>query len=403
MHNHTTTKKDPETILETNIEHFKGLERALDMAEYYGFIGIKTPPIEKADIAVAKGFHGEINTGSDFEKHAIRLDLDQRAALLRMYTEHHNILGQPAMVFYKTVGAKKPSFNLDIIGNSKSISEALIIKTILAIAEEEGYKHLSVRINSTGDRDSFSRFEREVAHYFKQHLNKLPAAHRQVFKKNPLGLLECTDDVCLSVNAEAPQMMCFLSEPSRIHFKETLEYLETLDIEYTISNTLLGNASFASQTVFEVYGSPTDNTKDSQLIAVGTRYNTLAKKVGLKKECYAVGATIVLDKSPKCAKKHVYKTKKPQFFFIQFSTDAKLKSLMVIDTLRCARIPVEHAITKDKLGAQMAEAESIKTSHILIMGQKEALENSVVVRDVITRSQESIDMKELGGYLKKLM
>ena len=76
---------------------------------------------------------------------------------------------------------------------------------------------------------------------------------------------------------------------------------------------------------------------------------------------------------------------------------------MVIDTHRCARIPVEHAITNDKLGAQMPEAESIKTSHILIMGLKEALENSVVVRDVITRSQESICLSELGVYLKKLL
>ena len=58
MHNHTTTKKDPETIIETNIEHFNGLERALDIAEYYGFIGIKTPSIEKTDISIAKGFHG---------------------------------------------------------------------------------------------------------------------------------------------------------------------------------------------------------------------------------------------------------------------------------------------------------------------------------------------------------
>ena len=89
-------------------------------------------------------------------------------------------------------------------------------------------------------------------------------------------------------------------------------------------------------------------------------------------------------------------------YFIQLGTEAKLKSLNIIETLRKAHIPTAQAIAKDSLGAQLATAEKMNIPYALIFGVKEALENSVIVRNMTSRSQETVKIPKLIEHLKEL-
>jgi histidyl-tRNA synthetase len=74
----------------------------------------------------------------------------------------------------------------------------------------------------------------------------------------------------------------------------------------------------------------------------------------------------------------------------------------VLNQLRKNKIPVVHSLAKDKMAGQSMATErggTIKT--ILIMGKKEAMEDSVIVRDALTHAQETIFIKDLTVYLKK--
>jgi histidyl-tRNA synthetase len=94
--------------------------------------------------------------------------------------------------------------------------------------------------------------------------------------------------------------------------------------------------------------------------------------------------------------------KKQKVFFVQLGFEAKLKSLAVLEILRKAKIPVEQSISKDSLGAQLGIAERLEIPYVLIFGQKEALEHSVIVRDMENRSQETVKIEELSDYIKHL-
>jgi len=54
------------------------------------------------------------------------------------------------------------------------------------------------------------------------------------------------------------------------------------------------------------------------------------------------------------------------------------------------------------LGAQLAIAEKLQIPYTLIFGQKEALENSVIVRDMSNRSQNTVKLSKLLDYLKDI-
>jgi histidyl-tRNA synthetase len=194
--------------------------------------------------------------------------------------------------------------------------------------------------------------------------------------------------------------MNYLSEPSRAHFKEVLEHLEMAELPYDINTKLIQHHDFASHTLFRIYAQEEDK-KEPTLAACGVRWAGLAKKIGFKKDVQGVTTVITLKKHTES--KASKKMAKPQFYFIQMGQEAKLRSLSLIERLRQAHIPVYHSLVKDKLTAQLSTAEYLKVPFILIMGQKESLENTVLVREMRNRSQETIRMDLIADYLKKLI
>jgi histidyl-tRNA synthetase len=140
-------------------------------------------------------------------------------------------------------------------------------------------------------------------------------------------------------------------------------------------------------------------------IAGGGRYDYLGKVLGSKKDIPAVGMSIGVDRiveAPWFAKLSPRIIKKPKIYFIQLGFDAKLKSLNVIEILRKGKIPIAQSISKDNLGAQLAVAEKLNMHYAIIFGQKEAMEGSVIFRDMTNRSQETVKLAKLLEYIKEL-
>ena len=70
--------------------------------------------------------------------------------------------------------------------------------------------------------------------------------------------------------------------------------------------------------------------------------------------------------------------------------------------LRQARFHLHQSLSKDKMSSQIAIAENLKVPYIIIMGQKESLENNVIVRNMFNRSQTVVSIAKLTEHLKHL-
>lgn len=380
---------------------YKNMDWATETAAYFGFCPFCPPEITKEDknkaSAVEKEERNAANGNLPF------LNLPERISILRDYTERKwEKEPQPVSIAYsphRQSESKTFHFGLEIIGSPKSIADATIIKTIYEILREKKFGETAVAINSMGDRESFSRFIREFSSYIRKNLGNIHPSCRQNFKKDSLCVLFCEHEKCQKVLVDSPKPMNALSEPSRIHFKEVLEYLEMLNIPYRIENSLVADRAFGCQTVFKVLS---ENEKNQQVLASGARYNILARKIGFKKELPAVGAKIEIKNfhgKAVCSRK----IEKPLVCFVQIGIEAKLKSLQVIEMLREAKIPTYQSLSRDKLSSQLQIAENLKIPYAIIMGQKEAMENSVIVRSMANRSQETISLPELPRYLKRIL
>jgi histidyl-tRNA synthetase len=404
------TPEKKEKVQSTSAFALRELDKIADTASFFGFLPIRTPEITKEDISKASVFkNGDLKRKQDEDY--ILPQPEEKVALLRTYLEQNmTALPHPLMLYYKKPflrqGEKKKSnafqCGLDIIGTTNSVAEALIIKTICSILNEQGFDSIYVEINTSGDKDSMARFDREINTFIRKNFDEIPSELRPIFKKDPLELLRTTDERCIELKERAPKPMGYLSEISIQHFKEVLEYLETLNIPYKINENLIGDKTYCSQTIFEIRG---NGKKDQEniLLASGCRHNYFSKKIGFKKDIPIMSATICFKKIPENLYKiTIKKITRPKFYFIQLGFRARLKSLIIIDTLRKAKIPVYHSLTKDKFVNQLNTAENLKLSHLIIMGQKEALEDTVVIRHMETRAQDTVSLCDLSHYLQKL-
>ncbi|OGI93912.1 histidine--tRNA ligase [Candidatus Nomurabacteria bacterium RIFCSPLOWO2_01_FULL_40_18] len=403
---------------------FQGFfEKAQEVAVYYGFKPIETPILEHEEI-----FTVGIGEGTDIvDKEMYNLKTksgdhlalrpEHTAPLVRAYLEHGmQTMPQPVMLYqYGPVFRHdKPQrgryrqfwqFDLDSLGNDKSIMDALIIKAGMSILEEAGASNLSIDINSIGDKECRSGYIKELTSYYRKHINHLPPIDRERLKTNLLRILDSKEEKTKEINLNAPDSVSFLCPACKKHFKEVLEYLEEMNIPYNINKNLVRGLSYYTRTVFEILEQ--GDGEDGTLLALagGGRYDYLAKQIGGKKDVPAVGISIGVDRivaSPWYKKLSPRILKKPKIYFIQLGAEAKLKSLNIIEILRKAHIPITQSLSKDSLGSQLAIAEKLTIPYALIFGVKEAIDNSVIVRDMSNRSQDTVKLSKLLEYLKEL-
>lgn len=411
-------------IMNEDYYGFQGFfEKAQEVAVYYGFKPIDTPMLEQEELIT-----GGIGEGTDIVDKEIytlktkggdRLALrpEHTAPLMRAYIEHGmQTMPQPVM-FYQygpVFRHDKPQrgryrqfwqFDLDVLGNDKSIMDALVIKAGMSILEEAGATNLTIDINSIGDKECRNGYLKELTNYYKKNLSNLPAVDRERLKTNPLRILDSKEEKTKEINENAPDSISFLCASCKKHFKEVLEYLEEMNISYNINKNLVRGLSYYTRTVFEVIEKNGGEDGTPLTLAGGGRYDYLARQVGSKRDVPAVGISIGVDRiitSPWYKNLAPRIMKKPKIYFIQLGTEAKLKSLNIIEILRKAHIPIAQSLSKDSLGSQLAIAEKLSIPYSIIFGVKEAIDNSVIVRNMSNRSQDTVKLDKLLEYLKEL-
>jgi histidyl-tRNA synthetase len=385
------------------------LDKIGEVAVYYGFRPTKSPTIEKIDLDNAKGImDGDFVDDEMGRRGRLPLHAEEKISLIRTYHEAGwQNESQPVMLYFKDPyrgSLKKSGYHryadLEILGASGAIAEATLIQTARAMLSEEGYVETAIEVNSLGDRDSIARFSRELTAYYRKNINEMTPEARQLFKRDAFDLLASHDESVKELNSKAPKSMDFLSESSRRHLEEVLEYCDALNITYTVNNSLIGNRKYCSETIFSIIDTSAGR-KDQRILAIGVRYNGLARRLGMKRDIQGLGVSLLIKGENAALRKPLSKIKRPVASFMQLGMESKLISLDVIEHLRKVKIPLYLCLAKDRLGAQVSANEKHHTPYSIVMGKKEAVEKTAIVRHTDTHAQDIVPLDQLAKYMKK--
>lgn len=373
------------------------IDRAVRVATFYGFV-----PFEEAPLAEKAAVSGRIIRIDPKDVHFVRHEERRLISTIRVAALRGLGDGRMPTLLWKLTssdrGVTQTILELHSLGMKTAVAEALLINVSDAIAQDLGIENRLVRINSIGTGESSERYQRELASFLRKNSEQLNATQRDRFEDDPVGTFFSLSGKTHSFLSRAPSSMDYLSDDERRHFWNVLEYLELAGKLYELSPTVVGSSDCWSHTLFEM-SLPGKNEDDPRIpFALGGRYDTLARR-SLGPGASAVTVGIVFEfKAPTQIKKHNWQ---PITYLAHLGLEAKRRSIPVLEILRQANIPVCHSLVYDQLAPQMAAVKKLNIPWLLIMGQKEALENEIIVRNIKTNAQESIPLLELANYLRR--
>ena len=414
------TLRGMKDILPEDQSYWEQVRRVSErLARDYGFSRLDTPIVEFANLftrtigegtdIVEKEMYTFTTRGND--KVALRPELT--AGNCRSYIQHGmNVLPKPVKIFsvgpvYRYDRPQKGRYrehyqaNFDAFGEQDPILDAQMIQVAHRLVQCLGIKTVQMQINSIGCQVCRKDYKELLLNYLESKKTKLCQDCKRRIETNPLRILDCKEDKCAQVAALAPQSVDHLCDDCRGHFKTLLEYLDELDLPYIINPQLVRGLDYYTKTVFEIWSSAEEGKMLS--LGGGGRYDKLIKMMG-GEDTPAIGFGIGLERiitEMKRVQAKPYKPLRPKVFLAQLGNLAKKKSLKLFAELEKNGILMAESFGRGSLRSQLNVANKLGVELTLILGQKEAMDRTVIVKNMKTGAQETVSMDKLVDIIKK--
>lgn len=409
-------------ILPSEQKYWEKINKTVrELAGFYGFERIDTPIFEEASLfsrglgltseVVEKQMYVFRTRGGD----ELALRPEGTASVARAYVEHGmNVLPQPVKLYYtgpmfRHESPQKGRFRqfyqwgLEVLGEEDAVADAQVIQTAFHVFKELGISAFNIQINSIGCKKCRPHFRDILKNHYRSLLKRLCQECKRRFKDNPFRLFDCKNEHCVALKQSAPQIIEYLCDECHNHFKQILEFLDETNLPYILNPYLFRGLDYYSQTVFEFWLENEPNPANFAL-GGGGRYNYLIEMLG-GKSTPAVGGAFGFERMIEVMK--VQKVKVPDFrpkikvFLAQLGILAKRRCLKLMEEFRQAGINVAESFGRDSIKAQLRLADRLGIEWVLILGQKEALDGTIILREMSSGAQEIIPQEKVIEAVKK--
>lgn len=337
------------------------------------------------------------------------------ASMIRAYIEH-GMRSWPRPVKLFMIGSffryERPQagrlrefhqIDIESIGSASPITDVQVIAMIHWFFRHLNLEDYVVLVNTLGEPSERKTYISLLKDHYRRNRQKLCRDCKERLVSNPLRLLDCKEEKCQQLASTAPRLLDHLSEGSKKHFETILSNLRELGIPHEVAPSLVRGLDYYTHTVFEFVPRSTRGESQQNTFAAGGRYNNLVKELG-GKDAPAIGAAIGIERVIERVKEEGIELTvmdAPQLFIAQLGEQAKLLGLQIMKELRDADIPFAESIDRDGMQGQLRMADRLKVGWSIIIGQKEVLDGTVILRNMESGMQEVVDRDKLVGELEK--
>lgn len=398
----------------------------------YGFERIDPPIVESAELflrgvgasteVVEKQMYVFKTRGGDL----LALRPEITASVVRAYIEHGmHSLPQPIKLWYngpvfrhEAPGAGRYrqfwQVGVETLGDENAVLDAEAMQALYAFFLELGLSDVMIHINSIGDAVCRPNYRKALVAYYRPRREKLCKDCKRRLTINPLRLLDCKEPDCQELRPEAPQIVDCLCEACHAHFREVIEFLDEAGLPYMFDPYLVRGLDYYTRTVFEYFleggegagGNEEARPSPGLALGGGGRYDELAELLGGKPTPavgWAAGVERIIEilRAREITPRARHMAPAPRVFLAQLGDLGKRKGLKLFEEFRRAGIPTAQAFSKDSLKAQLRIASRLGATWTLILGQKEALDGMIIVREMSSGIQEMVGLDKVVEELKK--
>ena len=386
----------------------------------YGYKYCSTPIVESTETfsraigEVTDIVEKEMYTWKDTSGDSLTLRPEGTAGVVRMMIEHNLPREGIQKVFYNgsMFRHERPQkgryrqfhqVGAEVFGVSDAKIDAELISITDSLWKLLGI-NASLEINTLGSSESRSTYRELLHDFFSENKDQLDEDSLRRLDKNPLRILDSKNKKMESLISNAPKMIDHLDDESKIHFSMLRNYLDSLEIPFTVNPKLVRGLDYYNQTVFEWIS----NDLGSQgTICGGGRYDGLVEKMGGNPTPaigFAMGieriALIVKDQS-----NQINKTK-PHLYFVALGEKSQIESIKLSKKILSAlpNIIITNDMSMGSLKNQMKKADKSNADFALILGEEELLNNQLSIKPLKGQgAQQLIKLEGIIHHLEEIL
>ena len=441
-------------ILPVDASYWKTVRaKCEELAEFFGYMPIETPIMEPRDLFV-RGVgkqtdivEKEMYAFTDQGGETIALRPENTAAIVRAYVGHGMVnMPQPVKLSYfgpffrhdRPQAGRYRQFHqagFEVLGDDHPVVDAELISLAWAFFKDLGIS-VTIQLNTIGCVNCRGVYRNKLVEYYKTKRGALCVNCRERLTRSPLRLLDCKEPGCETLKANAPQMLNHLDEACHQHFFKVVEYLDDLNLPYVMNPYIVRGLDYYNRTVFEIWPEavaggaakleesvvPSDVEAGEAVAAVssvekpevtgsmpaqvslggGGRYDGLAELLG-GRPTPAAGFALGIERVILAMKERSAAPAEPrptQVFVAQLGEAARRKALVLLHAMR-SDLKVASALSKDGLKPQLEIANRLGARYTVIVGQKEVIDGTAIVRDMEAGMQEVVPFEKVAVDLKR--
>ncbi len=392
-------------------------ERIRHLLACFAFSEIRVPILEKTEL-----FARSIGEATDIVEKEMYTFIDKQitmrpeatASIVRAYIEHGLYVKKPVQKLF-TIGPmfrhERPQkgrlrqfhqMSAEILGADNPRVDAELMAMAAHLFDSLDIT-VSLELNSLGCPECRPLFRKKLLSFLDERKDALCDDCKRRKNTNPLRVLDCKNDNCHGIVADAPSIQKHLCCSCDEHFNGVQTALEDLGVSYTLNKFMVRGLDYYCRTTFEFL---TTDLGAQSAVCAGGRYDGLVEILGGPK-VPAIGFAMGLERLVLLLEQREAKEKGEglDLFVAGLGEVANNFAYKLVDDLRKKGIRTSMDHDGKSLKSQMKQADKAGASHVLIVGEQEIEKKLAVLRNMATQEQMAVtlDNDEIAAVMENLI
>lgn len=385
----------------------------------FGYQEIRTPIFEQNKLfSRSVGEESDIVTKEmysweDKDNSFVTLRPELTAPVARAYNQHNLGNLSPIHRFYyigPLFRRERPQkgrqrqfhqFGIEAFGSSYAEQDAEIIALAWHLLSHFGLADkIDLQLNSIGASECRAEYRNALKQFLKPHFDELSEISKGRFNTNPLRILDSKNKKEQTLLKNGPKISNYYTQEDKQHFNEVKSYLKAMNIPFTINSGLVRGLDYYTKTVFEI----NSNELGSQdALLGGGRYDSLVETLG-GKPTPGIGFAAGIERILLLINEENFKEHKPtpDIYLICLEKKGIPVSLNIAKKLRLKGFNLVSDPLRRSMKAQMRDANKLRARYVLILGERELEDKTILYKNLENGKQESIKQEKIVKYFDNL-
>ena len=292
-------------------------------------------------------------------------------------------------------------FGIEAFGSNYAEQDAEIIALAWQLlAHFKLTNKIDLQVNSIGTSECRARYRDALKQFLKPHFDELSEISKGRFNTNPLRILDSKNKKEQTILKNSPRISDYYTKDDKEHFNEVKSYLKAMNIPFTINSGLVRGLDYYTKTVFEI----NSNELGSQdALLGGGRYDSLVETLG-GKPTPGIGFAAGIERILLLINEENFKEHRPvpDIYLICLEKKGIPVSLNIAKKLRLKGLNIISDPMRRSMKAQMRDANKLRARYVLILGERELEDKTILYKNLENGKQESIKQEKIVKYFDNL-